>query len=225
MTTASNAIRNGVLFVLVILIVHFAVRNAVDDRQWQPQPKPLQQQQQRHHQNLPGSYSEHWDEDGGDDVASAAAPVADPAERRKPRQEDPAGDAATKRKSALKKPPPRPEVPAAAATDPELYDYVFGMGAPAAASDGGPPPSQSPSPSPSPSLRSETDRQKAEAKHGKVVAEPSTACAAYKVVGHYENENVMCGGKLFDGAPGLEGFDSASTVPWSSWGGGGGIEA
>jgi hypothetical protein len=148
-SAVSNSIKNGILFVLVVFIVNFAVRSCTELGDTKQRPEAANKKPAA----VPAVAA-----------AAAAAPVA-----------------AT---------PPQPK------DDPELFEYVFGsQGRPTKAAAAAPPLAAPPPPPPS-----------AEQKAGALSdGNHHNGCM---VVGQYPDENVMCGGKLFDDVA-IEGFDGA----------------
>ena len=196
MSAVSNSLKHGVLFVLVILIVHFAVRNAVDQQQQQhdharaieyqqlqqQQQQQLQQQQQQQQLQPPPRLLQPPPRLQSESIAPHS-----------------------------QHPPPRPS------TDADLMDYVFGDAAAPV-----PPPAPKapkkgilktavPPPSPLPPLFAPGGgEEKGAGMSGSELAD----VGGCMVVGMYDNEKEMCGGKIFDGA--LDSYDVSAVTAWST---------
>ena len=184
-STVSNSIRNGILFVLVVLCVHFAARTVVDDRNAAAARK--QRQSPMSAQQSPMSAQQSL-------MSAQKSPMS--AEQSQESQQH-----IKEHMSDVDAAPPPPTA------DPELYDYVFGSRPPATTSPttvATPPPKKTkkttpppPPPSQQPSSTLPTE------------ADAASSTEGFMVIGRYEDEDVMCGGKLFDG---LEGYNTGSSV-------------
>lgn len=177
----SNSIKNGILFVLVVLIVHFAARNAIDDR------TPTESVASRAFQqgkvvapftvleSAPAAASDASG-DGSDLMAYVFG---------KKSTEDPRLD-------------PSPPVP----QSPEALEAIHGKPMSDYSSTLPPAPSLPPPPVPEPLTPPIPSGGPGLA----TSYEPSTSGGCL-VVGAYRNENVMCGGALYNDESGLTGFD------------------
>jgi hypothetical protein len=181
MSSVSNSIRNGVLFVLVVLCVHYAVRTAVEDRSLLQRPQQTQAPQPPPQHDVVRQH----------DVAIASTPAPT---------------------SPISK---QPAASAAAELDPELYDYVFGSRptpSQAAQAPAPLPPMKAKAAPPAPPAQGPAYSAVAADGSGRDGAAPGANLSGCMVVGQYADEKGMCGGDLFDGAPGLEGYNSGSSV-------------
>ena len=191
----SNSVKNGILFVFVVLIAHVYLKNTLADQQSAGVRQTFV---------LPGGQ--------GQARGGQGPPPRPPGSALRPRAAGPAV-------------PPQAMAAAerllAASDDAALFDYVFGAGAkppppavaspakaespplpPAAAKAMTPvtpvaPPLSQPPPLPTSAtgLGSEGDSQ-------------NNGC---QVVGVYANERDMCGGQLYADGPGIAGFDGSAT--------------
>ena len=197
----SNSIKNGIIFVLLILIVHFAAKNALesDARPAVPQQAP---------QAGPSSFRAPGTPAGAPMPTLAASPPSAAVTESHPPPPSASSDS-----MPLKHPPPPHD------HDDALLAYVFGASTP-------------PSPSSTSSSYATLLAGGAVGAGGAagaigagglpsspVSAAGSDAAAHHgcMVVGKYNDENVMCGGAIFEGAGGLQGFDGTSShFSWSS---------
>lgn len=214
-SAASNAIKNGILFGLVILIIHVAIRNVlVEDEHGQGKQQNQQQQIQKRQKGTclvrmaeTEAFRAADDADGDADdaagqeaaaAAAAAAPPARPAARSNRRSEAAAAPGAAE----------------------DLMSYVFGSEAASAAGSAGS--------SGSGGMRGASASAVAAAsclsappKFAPAVADGCGKSAlmtaadesnGWMVVGKYSNENVMCGGKIEVAGRALDGYDGSSAT-------------
>ena len=195
-STVSNSIRNGILFVLVVLCVHFAARTVVDDRSAAAARKHRQspmssEQSPRSEQLSPRSEQLSPMSEQLSPMSEQLSPMSGPPPQHQHIKEH---------MSDVDAPPP----PTA---DPELYDYVFGTRPPATTSPAtvatpSPKKMKKTAPPPPPPSQQSSSTLPTE-------ADAASATEGFMVIGRYEDEDVMCGGKLFDG---LEGYNTGSSV-------------
>jgi hypothetical protein len=222
-SAASNAIKNGILFGLVILIIHVAIRNVlVEDEHG-----PGKQQNQNKNKQQKGTcivrmadteaFRAADDADGDADdatgpeaAAAAAAPAAAPARpaARSNRRSEAAG-------------------PAPGAAE-DLMSYVFGSEAASAAGSAGSSGSSGSSGGTrgAASIQQQQQQQAASCLSAPPKFAPAVADGCGKsalmtaadesngwmVVGKYSNENVMCGGKIEVAGRALDGYDGSSAT-------------
>lgn len=187
----SNSIKNGILFVLVILIVHFATRNAIDDKIDAAQPP------QRSSTMVSPLLSS---------VSPFVNSTMDPAPIPSTAHSSSVGDGSDlmayvfgeKGDPRLDPSPPVPQsLETSSRETSPMLDYASTLPPPPSLpSPPVPSPMAPPIPSGGPGLASSSD------------ASTNGGCL---VVGEYRNENVMCGGALYKDDPMLMGFDGTGS--------------
>jgi hypothetical protein len=192
-STVTNSLRNGILFVIIVLCIHFAARTIAEDRNAEAR-------------------SRQFANSGGQTAAAGSVSASEIAAKA---QRPPSNLSPAETQLATPVAPTASHGASLSADpemDPELYNYVFGSSPPAPPS--APPPTAVVAQQQSRKIKkalssSQSPPIPAPAAAFPEAVEPDGLTDGFMVIGRYEDEDVMCGGKLLGG---LEGYNTGSSV-------------